>query len=82
MTVYAVRTTRHPKPEYAAAGCPFTGWIHESDPPWRVLAAEDPQLLASFAKLDGIVGVMEYAGAEETVDVLDKWPPPPPPTGT
>jgi hypothetical protein len=43
MTIYAWKIDRDPLPKFAAAGCPKTGWAHEPEPPWRVLAFEAPE---------------------------------------
>jgi hypothetical protein len=62
-TLYAWRTALCPTSERAALGAPSTGWIHEGQPPWRVIVADSPDGLGQ------IVGcsVVEYTGDEDTV---------------
>jgi hypothetical protein len=64
--LYAWRTDRPPAPGCAAAGCPQTGWVHESAPPWRVIVSADRANLAPTASFE----VVEYDGDEATVDLL------------
>lgn len=74
MTLYAWKTTLPPTPERAARGCPKTGWVHDGEPPWRVIVFPD---LASAQEneADGRVAV-EYTGTEDTVTWDERLPPP------
>lgn len=60
---YAWATVLHPTPERAALGAPDTGWIHEGQPPWRVVVADEPSKLG---KISGCA-VVRYTGDEDTV---------------
>ena len=41
--LFAWRTELRPTPERAAQGAPFTGWVHEGHPPWRVIVFESEE---------------------------------------
>lgn len=65
MTLYAWKTTLKPIPARAAAGCPYTGWIHEGHPPWRVIVFPDMESALKRSGAERIAA--EYAGGEDTV---------------
>jgi len=74
MTLYAWRTLLAPTPERAAAGCPRTGWVHEGEPPWRVIVFPDLESAQKGAG-DGREPAL-YTGAEDTVTWDELLPPP------
>jgi hypothetical protein len=63
MIVYALKTTLRPTPERAALGAPCTGWVHESQPPWRVIVWESEDDAPHPPQCE----VAIYTGTEATV---------------
>lgn len=74
MVMYAMRGNRGPTPARAAMGCPNTGWVHEAQPPWRVITSTNPDHLPLGHGADPDMWVAEYTGDEATVDVVDWFP--------
>lgn len=65
MKIYAQRTDHHPRPEFLAAGCPASGWVHYARAPWRVIIWTDPTEVQHL--IEHGRDMVEYDGDEATV---------------